>query len=256
MAKYVSLSSARLMFAIAPTVGRPVLSAAEERLLVGKARWIFAAARNGQSVCPTVVITRKAWRQLLAEPAGPRPLRAAWIAVLLKMVPPGGKPPPLVVRTASDTAPAGLASARLDIPPPVDPASAVDVTKPLARAIVQAFDSYDNLEAVWLDELEDERRDREIVLIQARVSGPLIQLLTRHPHTGELGPAPLPGQNALPPEIVGAGRPFAELIDAEAGEHMAVLLEKTGTRLRLVSARPLKVSATAMLEAMRDRVER
>ncbi|NOZ31592.1 MAG: pyruvate, phosphate dikinase [Alphaproteobacteria bacterium] len=37
---------------------------------------------------------------------------------------------------------------------------------------------------------------------------------------------------------------------------MAVLLEKTGTRLRLVSARPLQVSATAMLEAMRDRVER
>jgi pyruvate, orthophosphate dikinase len=252
----VSATSARLMFAIAPAAGRPALSAAEKHLLVGKAKWIHAAAANGLPTRAAVVITRKGWAGLLDESGGPRPLRAAWVAVLLKMVPAGNSPPRLVVRTVSNKPRAGLMAARLDIPPPLDPASAVDAARPLARAISAAFASYDDVEAVWMDDNENARRDTDIVLIQAQAQGQLIHVLTRDARTGEMGPAPLLSHLQLPQQVIDAGRPMAQLIDAAAGQHMTMLLERHRDLLIMVSARPVQASATAMLEAMRDRVER
>ena len=55
------------MFAIAPAYGTATLSGAQVALLVGKARWIFAAASAGFPVVPSIAVTRSAWDGLQAE---------------------------------------------------------------------------------------------------------------------------------------------------------------------------------------------
>jgi hypothetical protein len=52
---------------VAPALGKANLSAAQEPLLAGKARWLHLAAEAGLPVIPTIAITRAAWEALQAE---------------------------------------------------------------------------------------------------------------------------------------------------------------------------------------------
>ena len=54
----VRVSLAQEMFALAPAVGKPSLSARQVELLRGKALWLHRAATAGLPVTPTIVLTR------------------------------------------------------------------------------------------------------------------------------------------------------------------------------------------------------
>ncbi|MCP8885012.1 PEP-utilizing enzyme [Devosia sp. XJ19-1] len=243
------------MFAIAPAMGKANLSAGQLKLLTGKARWIFRVGEAGFPTVPTIAITRAAWEELQSERSRQDTrLRTHWVACLYKLVAKDGNPPQLVVRTSASAHNSGLAPARLGIAAPTAPEDAVDPSRPLAKAIKQAFESYGFFGRGWTGPRHEDDRGRQIVLVQARMDGEIEQFLTRNATTGSLGPAPLNG-SPLPrlPEGVGA---LIELLDAKAGRHMACLVAINKKQVTFLSARPVQAGAGAELEAAVDRVER
>src|SRR5690606_19989474 len=118
-------------------------------------------------------------------------LRTHWVACLFKLVGKDAVPPLLVVRTSAAAHNGGLMPAKLAIAAPANPEDSVDPTRPLARAIKAAFDSY-GFGQGWTNRA-DEDRGRQIVLVQATADGEIGQFLTRNAATGALGPAPVNG---------------------------------------------------------------
>ncbi|SDG39429.1 pyruvate, orthophosphate dikinase [Pelagibacterium luteolum] len=242
------------MFAISPVHGKPSLSKGQARLLVGKAKWLFAAAESGLDVVPTIGITRTAWDALQAErKSGTDSLRKVWVATLFKLVRPGTKPPELVVRTSAPRHVAGLQPARTGIAAPTNELEAVDTARPLGKAINAAFASYGPPLSAWATEAERDERDNQIVIVQATVDGRIGRFLTRNTTTGKLGPVPLPGEplRKLPANTA----ELIRIIDAASGQHMSCVIAISGNSAQFVSARPLQVSAGAQLEASVERVE-
>lgn len=249
------MSLAQEMFAIAPATGKANLSASQIKLLAGKARWIFRVCEAGFPTVPTIAITRAAWEELQAERSRrDTRLRTHWVTCLFKLVAKDGTPPLLAVRTSAAEHNSGLMPARTGIAAPSAPEDAVDPTRPLARAIKQAFESYGfSGGRSWTGRPEADRA-RQIVLVQAVAAGEVEHFLTRNATTGALGPAPLNG-SALPklPEDVGA---LVSLLDAKAGRHMCCTVAVHKGKVQFLSARPAQASANADLEAAVDRVER
>lgn len=249
------MSLAQEMFAIAPAVGKANLSASQIKLLAGKARWIFRVGEAGFPTVPTIAITRAAWDELQAERVRKDSrLRTHWVACLYKLVSKDSAPPQLVVRTSASSHNSGLAPARLGISAPAAPEDAVDPSRPLAKAIKQAFESYGFHGRGWTGPRSEDDRARQIVLIQAVAEGEVEQFLTRNASTGAVGPAPLNG-SALP-RLPGDVNALIDLLDAKAGRHMACLVAINKGRVTFLSARPVQASAGADLEAAVDRVER
>ena len=245
------MSLAQEMFAIAPATGKANLSASQLKLLSGKARWIFRVFEAGFPTIATIALTRAAWDGLQAERARrDTKLRTHWVACLFRLVGPDARPPLLVVRTSAATHNGGLMPAKIGIAAPANPEDSIDPTKPLARAIKAAFDSY-GFGQGWTGRA-DEDRSRQIVLIQAAAEGEIEQFLSRNATTGAMGPAPVDGA-PLPrmPESVGA---LVSLLDAKAGRHMNCLVAIRQGQVQFLSARPVQVSAAAELEAAVDRV--
>src|SRR5690349_1347516 len=104
------------MVVVAPAGGNAPLSGVQRSLLAGKSRWIRAVWEAGLSTVPTILISRAAWNALQSERLQSEGrLRAHWVATLFRLVGPDGRPPSLVVRTATERALAGTAPARLGI---------------------------------------------------------------------------------------------------------------------------------------------
>jgi pyruvate,orthophosphate dikinase len=249
------VSLAQEMFAVAPALGKANLSAAQLKVLAGKARWIFRVGETGFPTIPTIAITRAAWDGLQAERARRDiRLRTHWVACLFKLVGKDGKPPLLVVRTSAAAHNGGLQPARLGIPAPTAPEDAVDPGRPLARAIKQAFESYGFPGAGWGTSRSEEDRARQIVLVQAVAEGQIEQFLTRNSVTGVLGPAPLNGSPV--PRLPDSVDALISLLDAKAGRHMACLVAIHQGEVKFLSARPVQATAAGELEAAVDRVNR
>ena len=248
------MSLAQEMFAIAPAMGKANLSSAQLKLLAGKARWIFRVGEAGFPTIPTIALTRGAWEALQSERLRKDTrLRTHWIACLFKLVGEDAKPPTLVVRTSAGRHNGGLMPAKTGISPPTSPEDSVDPTRPLAKAIKNAFDSYGFGQA-WAGPRQEDDRARQIVLIQTAAAGELEQFLTRNAVTGALGPAPVDGF-ALPrlPEGIDA---LVNLLDAKAGRHMTCLVAVAHGKVQFVSARGIEATPAAELEAAVDRVSR
>jgi pyruvate,orthophosphate dikinase len=242
----VPVTLALEMFAIAPAYGEAKLSTQQVGLLTGKARWLHDAAEADLPVVPTIVLTRAAWDGLEAERRQRSDrLRRHWVATLYRLVDRSGSPPQLVVRTSAPRHSSGLMPAVTNIPAPRNEADSVDPSKPLARAIRDAFESY-GPPGPW--------SSSEIVVVQAMAEGDLITFLTRDLQSGEIGPAPQSG-SALDTRLAAAG-PLIDVLDRAAGQHMACLVSAEIGGIRLVSARPLQPSAAAEVEAAVDRVSR
>ena len=247
------MSLAQEMFAIAPATGKANLSASQLKLLSGKARWIFRVAEAGFPTAPTIALTRAAWEALQGERTRRESkLRTHWVACLFKLVAKDAQPPMLVVRTSAASHNGGLAPAKMGIAAPAKPEDSVDPTRPLAKAIKAAFDSY-GFGPGWTGR-SDEDRGKQIVLVQATAAGEIEQFLTRDASTGAMGPAPVQGA-PLPrlPESVAA---LVALVDAKAGRHMCCTVAITRGQVVFLSARPSQVSVAADLEAAVDRVNR
>ncbi len=239
------MTLAQEMFAVAPASGHASLSEFQAGLLVGKARWVHLAHAAGLPTVATIVLTRAAWEGLQAERTRrDSRLRTHWVATLFRLVDRSAKPPALVVRTSAASHSSGLVAARIGIPAPASEGESVDPRNPLAAAITAAFASYGDAA----------HPARQIVLVQALADGDLVHFLTRDPQSGALGPAPLGNTplRALPAEAMD----YVMLLDKAAGTHMACLAVLRGNDLRLLSARPVAISAAAELEAAVDRVER
>lgn len=242
------------MFAIAPANERPHLSREQERLIAGKAAWIFAMAKSGQSVCPTICITRKAWEAVKDAKPGSS-LHTSWIGVLFKLVPKGMEPPALVVRTAARAHMAGLARVRGKIEAPKKESDAANTAKPLGRAIDRAFDSYLHGTPVWTMDTGRDLSLEQIVLVQAAVAEKPIAILTRDLSTGELGPFSTTDKSQLHPfKNPMAAKQLCRRMDGVAGAHMICLVAEQNGELLFLSARPAQASISANLEAAIDRV--
>ncbi|WP_160299996.1 putative PEP-binding protein [Devosia geojensis] len=247
------MSLAQEMFAIAPATGKANLSASQLKLLSGKARWIFRVSEAGFPTIPTIAITRAAWEALQAQRVKKdNRLRTHWVSCLFRLVGKDGKPPTLVVRTSASRHNGGLMPARVGISPPVNEADSVDPTRPLARAIKDAFDSYGYDTGLWTGSRSAEERARQIVLVQAMAEGEIEQFLTRHSGTGVLGPAPADGAGL--PRLPKSCAALVALLDAKAGRHMVCAVAIERGEARFLSARPLQASIAAELEAAVDRV--
>ncbi len=234
------VSLALEMFAVVPAVGHANLSAAQRRLLVGKARWLRAVWEAGLPTVPTILLTRAAWEALQAERRDHESrTRAHWVATLFRLVGRDAKLPALVVRTASDVRLPRLAPARIGLPAPASEDEAVDPARPLARAISAAFASYGAAGGV--------------VLVQAVAPGDIIQFLSRDAQSGALGPAPLPGGHV---PLAPVAAEMSEVLDRAAGRHMCITTAAARGTLTFLSARPWQATATAELEAATDRVAR
>lgn len=241
------------MFAIAPALGKANLSASQLKLLSGKARWIFRVGEAGFPTVPTIALTRTAWEALQGERSRKETkLRAHWVACLFRLVDKDGLPPALVVRTSAARHNGGLMPAKLGIAAPAHPEDSVDPTRPLAKAIKAAFDSY-GFGQGWTGR-QDEDRGKQIVLVQALADGEIEQFLTRNAVTGALGPSPADG--APLPRLSDSIAALVSLLDAKAGRHMNCLVASKGGQVRFLSARPVQVTAAAELEAAVDRVNR
>ena len=249
------MTLAQEMFAVAPALGKANLSAAQESLLAGKARWLHLAAEAGLPVVPTIAITRAAWEALQAERRHhDSRLRTHWVATLFRLVGRDGRPPALVVRTSAEQHSKGLMPARIGVPPPANEAESVDPAKPLARAISDAFESYGSSATGWTGTEKSATRGGHIVVVQALAVGELKHFLTRDHQTGVLGPAaPTGGMLGRLPE---GAEELAAKLDAMSGQVLACLATVEGDAIRLVSARPARISAAAELEAAVDRVNR
>lgn len=248
------MSLAQEMFAIAPAMGKANLTAAQLKLLAGKARWIFRVGEAGFPTVPTIAITRAAWEALQSERSKlDTRLRTHWVACLFKLVAKDGRAPLLVVRTSAANHNSGLQPARTGIAAPTAPEDSVDPSRPLAKAIKQAFDSYGFSQKSWASFRQEDDRARQIVLVQAAAEGELEQFLTRNATTGAMGPAPLNG--SPPPRLPESVNALISLLDAKAGRHMACLVAIDRGRVQFLSARPVQASAAAELEAAVDRVQ-
>ncbi len=236
------MSLALEMFAVAPAGGNANLSEAQRHLLAGKARWVRAVWEHGLPTAPTILITRAAWDALQSERRrSANRLRAHWVATLFRLVGRDSRPPPLVVRTATDKPWPGLAAARIGLPAPATEAEAVDPARPLGRAIANAFQSY------------AEGKADDIVLVQAVAEGEIIRFLSRDPQSGAIGPAPLPGGSVpLAPEAA----ELSEVLDRTAARHMCITVAAETGGVSFLSARPWPATAAAELEAATDRVGR
>jgi pyruvate,orthophosphate dikinase len=241
------------MFAIAPAMGKANLSASQLKLLSGKARWIFRVGEAGFPTVPTIALTRAAWESLQGERARKETkLRTHWVACLFKLVDKDAAPPTLVVRTSAATHNGGLMPAKMGIAAPANPEDSVDPTRPLAKAIKAAFDSY-GFGQGWTGR-SDEDRGKQIVLVQAAADGDIEQFLTRNATTGALGPAPV---NGVPlPRMSESITALVNLLDAKAGRHMCCTVAIKRGQVVFLSARPSQVTAAADLEAAVDRVNR
>jgi pyruvate,orthophosphate dikinase len=135
--------------------------------------------------------------------------------------------------------------ARPGLTPPAREADSVDTSKPLGKAIADAFASY----AAF-----DPRPERQIVLVQAMSEGTVRQFLTRDAQAGGLGPAPSTAARSGP--LPAAAAPFVDKLDAAAGETLSCTVAIEGEVVRLLSARATPASAAAELEAAVDRVTR
>ena len=234
-------------------MGKANLSASQLKLLSGKARWIFRVGEAGFPTVPTIVLTRAAWEALQGERARRETkLRTHWVACLFKLVDKDGRPPALVVRTSAAVHNGGLMPARMGIAAPANPEDSVDPTRPLAKAVKAAFDSY-GFGQGWTNRA-DEDRGRQIVLVQAMAAGEIEQFLTRNAITGALGPAPVNG--APLPHLSDSITALVGLLDAKAGSHMSCLVAVQRGEVQFLSARPVQVTAAAELEAAVDRVNR
>ena len=200
------MSLAQEIFAIAPALGKANLSAAQLKLLSGKARWIFRVSDAGFPTVATICLTRAAWEALQAERTRrDSKLRTHWIACLFKLVGKDGQTPHLAVRTSAAKHNPGLLPAKAGIVPPISAEDAVDPSRPLGRAIKNAFDSYGFARPGWSDGRLDEERGRQIVLVQSSATGEIETFLSRNAATGELGPAPVDGSGLPPlPESINA----------------------------------------------------
>ena len=238
------------MFAVAPATGKANLSHLQQSLLAGKSRWLYAAAEAGLSAVPTIAITRAAWDGLQDErrEGGDR-LRTHWVATLFRLVGRDGRPPPLVVRTSAERHSKGLMPARIGIPAPATESESVDPSRPLARAIAAAFESYGSDASLWQGTEKSTTRDGQIVIVQAVAEGRIAQFLTRDGATGALGPVGFKG--ARPPE--GAAR-FVRPLDAAAGQALACTVALGALGPVLLSARGAASTPAADLEAAVDRV--
>jgi pyruvate,orthophosphate dikinase len=246
---------AQEMFAVAPAIGKPHLSAPQQQLLVGKSRWLYRAAEAGLPVVPTIVLTRAAWEGLQAERGRHDDrLRVHWVATLYRLVGRDGKPPQLVVRTSAEQHSKGLMPARLGLPAPANAADSVDPDKPLARAINDAFASYGSGGAGWTGADRSTIRDGQVVVVQAMAAGTPQHFLSRDPHTGALGPVSSAGH--APMRLPESAAELARVLDAVAGQPLDCVVAVDGERLRLISARPVQATAAAELEAAVDRVAR
>ena len=174
------------------------------------------------------------------------------MACLFKLVGKDGKPPVLVVRTSAAMHNGGLMPAKVGIAAPANPEDSVDPTRPLAKAIKSAFDSY-GFGQGWTGRADDDR-GRQIVLVQAAADGEIEQFLTRNAVTGALGPAPVNGSPL--PRMSESIDALVSLLDAKAGRHMNCLVAIKRGQVQFLSARPVQVSAGAELEAAVDRVNR
>lgn len=242
------------MFAIAPAVGKAALSPAQKKLAVGKALWLHLAHEAGLPVVPTICITRSAWRALQEEKDREGPLHRSWVATLFRLVKPGEKPPALAVRTSAARHSAGLMRSKINISAPSNGAEAADISRPLARAIEQAFESYSSFGPVWETRTGQNDNDTQIVIVQAMAKGDISQFLTRDAQSGALGPdAKTAAQLGSAAESAGQ---LALVMDKSAGEHVTCLVERVGSNVRLLSARVTPAGAAAELEAAVDRVER
>jgi pyruvate,orthophosphate dikinase len=238
------------MFAVAPATGKANLSALQQSLLAGKARWLHAAAEARLPTVPTIAITRAAWEGLQDERKRRSDrLRTHWVATLFRLVGRDGKPPQLVVRTSAERHSKGLMPARIGIPAPASEADSVDPGKPLARAIADAFESYGSDASLWQSPEKSTTRAGQIVIVQAVAEGRMAQFFTRDGTTGALGPVGVKG--ARPPE--GAAR-FVRPLDAAAGQALCCTVASNGAKLLFISARAAQSTPAADLEAAVDRV--
>jgi pyruvate,orthophosphate dikinase len=236
------------MFAVAPATGKASLSTFQDSLLVGKALWLYRAAEADLPVIPTIAITRAAWEGLQAErKTKDSRLRVHWVATLFRLVGRDNRPPALVVRTSAEVHSSGLMPARLGITAPASEADSVDTSKPLGRAIAEAFDSYGE---GWTGAQKSTTRAGQIVIVQAMAGGDLAQFTTRDPQSGDLGPIPLDGAR-----IPASAADLCHALDI-TGTFLTALVSVEGNTSRLLSARPIQASAAADLEASVDRVAR
>ncbi|MHB1104377.1 MAG: putative PEP-binding protein [Devosia sp.] len=249
------MTLAQEMFAVAPALGKANLSVTQEHLLAGKARWLHLAAEASLPVVPAIAITRAAWEALQDERRHhDSRLRTHWVATLFRLVGRDGKPPALVVRTSAEQHSKGLMSARVGVSPPANEAESVDPSKPLARAIGDAFESYGSSATGWTGAEKSATREGHIVVVQALANGELKHFLTRDSQTGALGPAPANG--GMLGRLPNQAQDLAAKLDAAAGQALACLASVDGEAIKLVSARPARISAAAELEAAVDRVNR
>ncbi len=231
--KIVPRSINQQIFALAPANELPRLTKDQERLVVGKAAWIYAMAQTGVPTAPTICLTGRAWETLKTADVS-SPIAAHWVATLFKLVPKGQKPPKLVVRTAAHTHLAGLARVRGAIEAPATDIEAIDVKKPLGRAVQRAFDSYQGGTPVWADESGINFKDEQIVIVQAAFDQPVLQMQTRDTNTGMMGPIPANGERALPDAFTGpAGQELCASVDQLAGTHMVCLTALSGKKSRI-----------------------
>jgi len=245
---------AQEMFAIAPATGKANVSTAQHSLLVGKARWLREASLAGIAVAPTICLTRAAWEALQSErQRRDTRLLTHWVATLYRLVGKGANPPELVVRTSAAKLTPGLMPAWTGLPAPQSPGESVDPSKPLARAIEEAFQSY-AAPASWLASSDKSARARQIVIVQAMAEEDPIAVLTRNPVTGAIGPA-APNGSPLPP-LPASVTTLIERLDARAGIALSCLIAISGQEARLLSARPVEIAAAAELQAAVDRVDR
>lgn len=250
----MALTVSQQMFAIAPANERPQLNREQEQLVVGKAAWIFAMAKSGYRVCPTICLTRMAWDALKEAKPGTA-LHNSWVAALYKLVPKGKTPPPLVVRTAAQRHIAGLARAKGAIDAPKHEGDAADPKKPLGKAIERAFASYMHGTPVWtMDSARDLSRE-QIVIVQAVTDAKPFTILSRDLSNGGLGPVLAPGQGPFPANFdFEDAEHFCRQMDAISGVHMYCLVAQDAEGLQFLSARPAQASISANLEAAIDRV--
>jgi pyruvate,orthophosphate dikinase len=242
------------MFAIAPATGKANVSTAQQSLLVGKARWLREASLVGIAVAPTICLTRAAWEALQSErQRRDTRLLTHWVATLYRLVGKGATPPELVVRTSAAKLTPGLMPAWTGLTAPQSPGESVDPSKPLAKAIDEAFQSY-AAPASWLASSDKSARARQIVIVQAMAEDDPIPVLSRNPVSGAIGPA-APNGSPLPP-LPASVTALIERLDARAGIALSCLIAISGQEARLLSARPIEIAAGAELQAAVDRVER
>jgi pyruvate,orthophosphate dikinase len=246
------LSLAQEMFAVAPAYGQAKLSPRQRALLVGKALWLRMAHEAELPVAPTICVTYAAWQALKAERRRPDSrLRTHWVSILFRLVSRDGVTPDLVVRTSATSHAPGLMPARIGLAAPTSPYDAIDPTKPLGRAIDDAFSSYAEAGAFPAGP-RSEDQSSQIVVVQACHPGDLITFLSRDARSGAMGPASA-GRGALG-RLPGNCAAIARRLDAVFGRHMACLVSTTGEAV-ILSLRPIEPGAAAELEAAVDRVD-